>query len=132
MERLTTAFLWLGRGGDLGTAWFALRGILGYLNLEIGLVSITGLSRCSISSGGVGSSGSALSKLVSEPTESLTLVLPDDCFRLNGGGLRFCFPESCVVFSGIVLVFFDCGSALKTVVCFVVYTPSALFGVELA
>lgn len=58
-------------GGERGIDWFDDRGTLGYLSPEMG-VSAIGESWFSASSGGVGSSGSVLSKEVSETTDSRT------------------------------------------------------------
>jgi hypothetical protein len=58
--------------GLRGTAWLLERGTLGYLTFEVGeSPSGTGERWRSISSGGVTSSGSLLSKEVSEPPEHL-------------------------------------------------------------
>jgi hypothetical protein len=58
--------------GLRGTAWLLERGTLGYLTFEVGeSPSGTGERWRSISSGGVTSSGSLLSKDVSEPPEHL-------------------------------------------------------------
>ena len=59
-------------GGDLGMLWLLDLGTFGYLTAAIGLCSATALRRLSSSSGGVGSSGSVDSKLVSEPPECRT------------------------------------------------------------
>ena len=82
--RTASSRLGLCRRGDLGGAslmtglrgidWLELRGTFGYRIAAMGLCSATGLSCLSSSSGGVGSSGSVLSKLVSLPAEDVRLT----------------------------------------------------------
>lgn len=89
----------LGVGGVLGTAWLELLGTFGYRIAAIGLCSATGLRCFSSSSGGVGSSGSALSKLVADP------ALGDLALMVRGGWVGFVI----VIIVGTALVR-RCGS----------------------